>query len=133
MKLFKNTLTIVALFAIGSVCARIMDPAKPVAARGTAKPTVQPVSQGKTYKQLRDEVLRMKQADVIDGSKKLSAGFIDKMKQQIAPTGLGPIVLKGILQTARDKFAPFTGDDTQDLQLLMAINQQIADAIELFV
>ncbi len=153
MKLFKSTLALAALLTIGSVCAKDTTakkaapaakkaaPVKKTAVKQTApKKTASRVQAGKNravqaaaqpasgFQQLRAQVLGMNQANVIDG-KKLSNQFIAQMRQAAVDAELNNLDMQLILQVARDKFVPFTGNDATDLQLLMTINKQIDDTV----
>jgi len=135
MNFINKMLCITALFAIGSVSARNQ------AARGRATTTkapakkpapapapTQPAIQGQTYKQLHDNILRMSQGAVFMGNK-LNDTFIQNTVAQANAADLGADGIKFLLQTARDKFAPFTGDDAKDLATLQQINVQIDNAL----
>jgi len=138
MKLFKNTLAIAALFTIGSTGAKNIGAKKAsTPARYTggesstsaSKADTQPATQGQSYNQLRAQVLGMSQANVIDSTKKLNDMFINKMAQAVTDAGLDGFALRGILETARDKFVPFTSKNNDDYKLLLAIQKQIDDSV----
>jgi hypothetical protein len=140
MNFINKTLCITALFAIGSVAA------KPIARRGTVPaattpaagqnqapaqnraPAQQPAAQVQSYKQLHDNILRMSQASVFAGNK-FQPTFIQNTIAQAQTADIGADGLRFLLQTARDKFAPFMGNNDSDLNLLMQINGQIDNAV----
>lgn len=138
MNFINNALCITALFAIGSISGRAMGPGAAAAARpaANAAPTrpaanaaPAPAVQVRSYKQIHDSILGMRQADVFAGTN-LKPAFIQNISNQAKAAGLDTDGLKFLLQTARDKFAPFTGNDNQDLNILMQINGQIDAAAQ---
>ncbi len=132
MNFINKVFCITVLFAIGSVSAR--PPVRGRAAATTKVPAkkttpapTKPAAQRQTYKQLHDNILRMSQGAVFAGNK-LSDTFMKNTIAQANAADLGEDGLKFLLQTARDKFAPFTGDDVKDLATLQQINAQIDNA-----
>src|SRR3990172_3332986 len=129
MNFLKNTLAFAVLFAINSANARTLGtkPSTP-AAKSAA---IEPAAQAKSYKQLHDEVLKMYQNNVFDiKTGEFKESFITRIKTDIGKNELADLQLEGLLQTARDKFAPFTGNNDNDLALLQKINLAINDMLE---
>lgn len=130
MKFLNNLVCIVSFFTIGSVSAirREKAPAEQVPAPTSGAPTQAPApGQKQTYKQLHDYVLSRTQTQVFTGNK-LSDAFISNTTLQARAAEIGQTGLKALLQTARDKFAPFTDKDTDNLRILNTINEQIETA-----
>lgn len=131
MKLLNKALCITAFFAIGSVSAKSVGRgARPATASGApaGRPVVAPAAQ--TYKQLHDQIIGMR-SGVFAGDK-LSDTFINDMAQKAKNADLGAIGFNALLQTARDKLAPFTGKDDIDGDILENINAQISTAVNRF-
>jgi hypothetical protein len=151
MKLLKNILPIIALLAITGVDAvsrtakkttnvsagRTGTAAKKTAASTTAKrttaarkpATTATAAAAGTFTALRNNVMKMNKAQVIDtASGQFTADFITDVVSMVEESELGEMVLRTLLQTARDQFVVFTGNDDKDLALLRSINQQISDA-----
>lgn len=125
MNCFKNILSIVALFSIGSVSAKTV--VRKSATSGAESRVSAPASRQaaavktKTYKELVASI----GANAWDnGNKLLSPTFVNSMIQQVNASGLGRAALISLLQTARDKFAQFTGNNDADAKILMALENQ---------
>lgn len=136
MNFINKVVCITAFFAIGSVSALVrprtkapVAPAKsaPQPGGGPSAPT-KPAIQGQTYKQLHDNILRMSQANVFSGNN-LKDTFINDTVAKAQAADIDADGIKFLLQTARDKFAPFTGNDADDLGILININKQIDAAV----
>ena len=144
MNLINRMLCITAFFAIGIASARGPVPRKRTTAAATrpAAPTTQtppplpprpttatvPALPGRSYKQLHDAILVKRHADVFAGNQ-LKDTFIQDITNQAKAAGIGAEGLRFLLQTARDQFAPFIGDNDRDFDLLMQINTQINNAV----
>lgn len=135
MKLLNKALCLVALFAMGSMLAKVSPvggAAKGAAAAGatgaavgkqTPGKQVQPVAGEINYKAIRNQIFGMGQQNVMQGNL-LNTDFIDKMKA----TGADDVELDLFLKIARDRYLPLTGNDATDLARLKAINEQIENA-----
>ena len=134
MNFINKIVCITTLFIIGSVAAkpkpvRGAAPAAQAPARVTPPaPAQQPAAQVQSYKQLHDDILRMSQASVFAGNQ-FQPMFIKNTTAQAQAAGIGADGLRFLLQTARDKFAPFIGNNDSDLNLLVQINGQIDNAV----
>lgn len=136
MKFLNKALCITAFFAMGSVSAKRTGAVSP-AATAPGKPVVTSGDQKqKTFKQLRDQVLGMKQSDVIDNKTGLlSASFIQQMINDVsASISSTParelLALETLLKVARDKFVQFSGSNEKDGNLLSKINTQIQTTVD---
>ena len=140
MKFINKTLCIVALCAISQISARKVGAApagRPAAVTPPARvtPPGRPAAQAQTFQQLHNSIFRMNSNDVIDAwEKRLKSTFIQKMstsvKQMYQDREKQQIALKSLLQTGRDKFAPFIGDNEEDLLTLQDYNKQIEGALK---
>ncbi len=135
MNFFKHTLLIAALFGINAINTRgpITGPTAPQA--GAQQPAIQaPAAQQQTsgavnYMALRNEIMNMGAAKVIDNSTNLlQDSFLNTIRSRV----VDEIEFELFLQIARDKYLPLTGDDITDLQRLQAINNQIDQKVDQF-
>lgn len=136
MKFLNKVLCLTAFFAMGSVSAKPTGAAR-TAVTAPGKPAVTSGDQKqKTFKQLRDQVLGMKQSDVIDNKTGLlSASFIQQMINDVsASISSTParelLALETLLKVARDRFLQFSGDNQKDLTSLSIINGQIKTIVD---
>jgi len=137
MKFLNKTLCIVALLAISEVSAkRAGVAAAPARVTPPGKPAVQPAAQAQSFQQLRNRILnQMNSTAVIDAwENRFQSAFIKDMseaaKQIYDDRTSQQNALKSLLQTGRDKFASFEGDDEKDLGKLQELNVQIEQAIK---
>ena len=140
MNFINKVVCITAFFALGSISAKPMagragapagnqTPARVTPAAktpGRVTPAVPAAAQ--TYKQLHDNILKRTANTVFTGNQ-FQQKFVTDTVAQAKAADIGADGLKFLLQTARDKFAPFTGDNDRDLALLLQINEQIENAV----
>jgi hypothetical protein len=119
----KNILVIIALFATGSVYSIPQAPSGKMA---------EPTTPMQSYKQRRDDLLKMSPNGVFDERTKLfSNSFITKIKMIDVYDQTG-LKWRLLLQVARDKFVPLSGKDDLDLPLLRGINDQIEKEVKAY-
>jgi hypothetical protein len=128
MKFLSKLLCIVALGAIGSVSAKTISGGGAAAPQRREVPE-QRMPQGpkQSYQQIHDKIIAGNFNPTFTGDK-LNPTFIGNLGLQTSAAGLDITAFRNLLRTARDKFAPFIGNDAQDLTTLKAINQQINTA-----
>jgi len=159
MKFFKSTLAIVVLCATGSMFAARTTPVAGQTQQVSTKPTVQPrtprggkaprggrtprggkvtpapVQQVpvtvKTYKQLVDDVKNARDA-WNNSTKKLNAAFTDRIASSALAADLEDYQLDSLLQIARDYHAIFTGNPSEDRNLLNSLAQERRAIVEWF-
>jgi hypothetical protein len=141
MKFLPILLSFVALSSLHHTTARVLSPAShPATAPAQQAPIIPqqqpPVVQSQTFEQLHNKILARKDtAAIIDAAKtRLQTSFIQDISTQVKTMfphskASQQQSLKMLLQTARDSFAPFTGNDTNDLLILQEMNTQIAAAL----
>ena len=133
MNFFKHTLLIATLFGINAMDART----GAGATQSTLQPAIQapasqkqqPTSGAVNYMALRNEIMNMGAAKVIDNSTNLlQDSFLNTIRGRV----VDEVEFELFLQIARDKYLPLIGNDTTDLQRLQAINKQIQDVVNHF-
>lgn len=80
----------------------------------------------KTYKQLHNDIKIMK-ADQVIKNDLLTDYFITFVKDNAQKSALANALTQELLQTGMYLYAPFSGNNEKDAQLLSAVNQQIAN------
>lgn len=135
MKFLNQLVCVISFFAVASVSALKTGGATPQPERvstpaPTRTPGVPAPGPKQTLKQLHDRVLAMKQSDIFDAKNQFKPVFISIVSTGVTGAEIKKEGYTYLLQTARDKFAPFTGDNTKDLALLNNINQQISTIVE---
>lgn len=146
MKIINKIICLLAFFAAGESLARATgaaaqlpqnqpnQPNQPVPAPAPQRipapapqlipaPAPQQPGQKITYKQLHDTILK-NNAGIFAGNK-FNDTYITQAITAAQNADIGKEGLIALLQTARDQWAPFTGNDADDLGILRAINQQI--------
>lgn len=139
MNFINKAVCITALFALGSASAKLKrTKATPVTRQAPAqnpgrvtptRPAAAPALPARSYKQIHDIILNKSQSQVFVGSS-LKDTFIQDTVKEAQAANIDADGIRFLLQTARDKFAPFTGNDADDLGILMNINRQIDAAIQ---
>src|SRR5690348_17331035 len=137
MKILNKAICLLVFFAVGQSCARVVGPDAPQqpgpnqpAPQRVPAPAPQPQGPQLTYKQLHDNILKESPtaAGMFTGNK-FSEGYIAQEIGVAKAYGLGKEGLRALLQTARDKWASFTGRNDEDIVILRDINQQIDTAV----
>ncbi|HLW73090.1 MAG TPA: hypothetical protein VKR54_03505 [Candidatus Babeliales bacterium] len=128
MKFFKNTIAILALFAIGSIFG------KAIAPRGGSKPAAQSAAQKekstsemvkpsteKSYAVLLAEIKKMRPAAIIDNAGKLQQTFMDF----VTINDLSPIENKSLFQAGINMHTTWTTDNQKNKEKLSNLTRQI--------
>lgn len=134
MKILNKIICLTLFLVVGSVSARVggipgQQPQRQVPNVPVLPPApqLQP-GQQITYKQLHNAILSEGSRGMFDGNM-FSKAFIDRTIANAQKADIGKEGLRALLQTARDKWLTFTGNDADDLGILKAINVQIDAAV----
>lgn len=137
MKFLNKVLCLTAFFAMGSVSAKRIDGARAAATAPAASvvkpgaPAVKAETQGrKSFKQLRDAILGMK-FDSFKGEK-LNPTLIKSLETQAKDNYISKNGFLVLLQTARDKFIIFSGNNEKDIEILKQVNAEISGRVNSF-
>lgn len=99
MKFTKNILVLASLFTVSLVNARTAGGRSTSATTKTrTSKTTRPITQAKTYKQLRDEIRRWKSTEVIGKDGNLLPEFIDFVKNNAEQNSLSDTFVEALLQ-----------------------------------
>lgn len=136
MKILNTVVCLLAFCAVNLVVARPTGGARPAQQNQPVTPPANanqpnaPQQQAPkvTYKERHDLILRQQPVNAFAGGK-FTDEYIAQGVGVAKANDLGEEGLRALLQTARDKWAPFTGNDADDLGILKDINKQIDDAV----
>lgn len=127
MKLFKNTLVIIALFTINSACAKSISVAPKKPAPGSMDPYSKAPIEGPTktpkqsFQSLLQKIRTMPSEEVINDQ----GVFTETFEKLIKTSGLESDLMEALMQAARNLHIPLSGDNDQDLETIIYAQERI--------
>jgi hypothetical protein len=123
MKLFKSTLFIIALCAIGSVSAKKRGAAAPARGRAASAPQQAPASdvQDRPFSYYFAEVRKMPANKVIDAN----GVFTDSFENFVKSANLAPEFARALMNAGRCLYLPLTGNNDQDVETFLTAGNRI--------